>query len=84
MKTTEIEIYDINKVKGGYEVEYSGSDIAIKVDTGTLVDYIIENELCVVELYNMKNNDYDRSHTDPYNYLSDNYLSVVTEYLNTL
>lgn len=91
MKAQEIEIYDINKVKGGYEVEYSteSGDATKVVDTDDLITYITDNELNAIEFIDWKAvtsecDGVDVKYLDPYTFLEDNYYSVISQYIESL
>lgn len=91
MKTKEIEIYDIIKTQKGYEAEYSTdtASCTLEIDIDTLITYIMDNELNVVEFINyakfsMDCDGLDQTSTDPYEYLEENYFEVVYQYLNDL
>ena len=83
----QIEIYDIQKSKKGYEVEYStelGADVTLDIAEQTLLDYIIDNELNVMEYFNNTKTDVDHETVDATTLLSEWYYLIITQYLNDL
>jgi hypothetical protein len=83
----QIEIYDINKSKKGYEVEYSnelGKDATLDIRLQILLDYIEKNELNILEYFNHTKTDVEHIAVDAKTYLAENNFIIIKQYLNDL
>lgn len=83
----QIEIYDINKSKKGYEVEYStelGVGITLDISEQILIYYINDNELNVLEYFNHTKTDIEHITVDAKTYLSEHTFIIIEDYLNEL
>jgi hypothetical protein len=83
----QIEIWDTNKSKKGYEVEYSidlGADITLDISKEILLNYIVENELNVLEYFNHTKTDIEHVTVDAKTYLDEHSFMIIKEYLNDL
>jgi hypothetical protein len=83
----QIEIYGIEKSKIGYEVEYStemGADVTLDIAEQILLDYIVDNELNVMEYFNNTKTDVEHITVDAKTFLTEHNFIIIKAYLNEL
>lgn len=86
---TEIELYSIHKTSDkNYTVEYAVfedgiTNITMTVSRRVLLDFVIEEQLNVVNVINMDATEYEQVAMNVPAFLDDNLREVVKQYLTT-
>ena len=81
--TTDLEVQNVKDKGDNYLVNYfyEGSEVIRTLRRKDLIEFIVEEGLNLIQLYDYKLEDIDQKFVNPGEYLDENYREVVSNYL---